>query len=54
VGVFSALVMPAGTAALVGQIPLEELDLIVDPKSREVRVNPASPDVPLLDVLKAC
>jgi clan AA aspartic protease len=51
--VFNALVMPAGTPVLIGQIPLEELDLIVDPKSRDVRVNPASPDVPLLDLLRA-
>jgi clan AA aspartic protease len=45
-----ALVMPEGTPALIGQIPLEGLDLVVDPKSREVRVNPASPDVPLMDL----
>ena len=36
---------------LIGQIPLEELDLIVDPKSRELLVNRASPDAPLLDLL---
>jgi clan AA aspartic protease len=51
--VFNALVEAAGTTALIGQIPLEELDLIVDPKSREVRVNPASPDAPLLEILLA-
>jgi clan AA aspartic protease len=39
-----ALVTPAGTTALIGQIPLEELDLIVDPGSREARVR--SPDGP--------
>lgn len=48
-----ALVMPEGTTALIGQIPLEALDLIVDPKNREVRVNPESPESPLLDLL-AC
>jgi clan AA aspartic protease len=48
-----ALVAPAGTQALIGQIPLENLDLLVDPKSREVRVNPESPDTPLLDLLAA-
>jgi hypothetical protein len=42
-----------GTTALIGQIPLEALDLIVDPKSREVRVNPESPDAPLLEILLA-
>jgi hypothetical protein len=46
-----ALVEAAGTTPLIGQIPLEALDLIVDPKNREVRVNPASPDMPLLDLL---
>jgi clan AA aspartic protease len=51
--VTNALVEAAGTTALIGQIPLEELDLLVDPKSRELRVNPASPDAPLLDMLAA-
>jgi hypothetical protein len=49
----SALVVPAGATALIGQIPLEELDLIVDPKSRALKVNPASPDAPRLDLLSA-
>ena len=51
--VASALVVPAGTIALIGQIPLEELDLIVDAKSRALKVNPASPDIPRLDLLSA-
>lgn len=41
----------AGTTPLIGQVPLETLDLLVDPKSLELRVNPASPDMPLLDLL---
>ncbi len=45
-----ALVLPVGAPVLVGQIPLEGLDLIVDPKNRELRVNPESPDAPLLDL----
>ena len=48
-----ALVEAAGTVPLVGQIPLAELDLVVDPKTREARVNPVSPDAPLLDLLAA-
>lgn len=48
-----ALVAPEGSTPLIGQIALEALDLVVDPKSREVRVNPASPDSPLLDLLRA-
>ena len=51
--VANALVERAGTTALIGQIPLEELDLLVDPKSRKLHVNPASPEVPLLDALSA-
>jgi len=51
--VCDALVGPPGTTPLLGQIQLEELDLIVDPKNRELCVNPASPDAPLLDLLQA-
>ena len=48
-----ALVDRAGTTALIGQILLTGLDLVVDPKSRDVTVNPASPDSPLMDLLMA-
>jgi clan AA aspartic protease len=51
--IVTALVEGVGTTPLIGQIPLEELDLLVDPKSRELRVNPASPDAPLMDALSA-
>jgi clan AA aspartic protease len=46
-----ALVLPAGATPLVGQMQLEALDLVVDPKSRALTVNPASPDQPMLDLL---
>lgn len=52
-GMCEAFVLPAGSTPLIGQVPLEILDLVVDPKSREARVNPASPDMPLLDLLRA-
>lgn len=48
-----ALVVPRGARALIGQIPLEGLDLVVDPKTQEARVNPASPDAPLMDLMYA-
>lgn len=48
-----ALIEEARTTALVGQIPLEELDFAVDPKARTLRVNPESPDAPLLEVCSA-
>jgi len=47
-----ALVPPGAHRVLIGQIPLEALDLVVDPKSRDVRVNPESPDAPLLDLYR--
>lgn len=46
-----ALMIPTGATPLIGQIPLEALDLIVDPRSREVRVNPEHPDFPILDLM---
>ncbi len=49
----SAYVLPAGTTPLVGQIPLEELDLVVDPKRQELRPNPEHPDGPIVDALTA-
>jgi len=48
-----ALVMPAGSTPLIGQMQLEALDLLVDAKSRQATVNPASPDTPLLDLLRS-
>ena len=48
-----ALVLPTGTTPLIGQLQLEELDLIVDATNREVRVNPDSPDMPTIDLLRA-
>jgi clan AA aspartic protease len=48
-----ALAAPEGATALIGQIPLEALDLVVDPRSREIRPNPAHPDGPVLDALRA-
>jgi len=48
-----ALVLPAGSTPLIGQLQLEALDLLVDAKSQQVMVNPASPDMPLLDLLHA-
>lgn len=52
-GSCEAFVLPPGATPLIGQVPLEILDLIVDPKSRDLAVNPASPDMPLLDLLRA-
>jgi clan AA aspartic protease len=48
-----ALVVPAGVTPLIGQVQLEMLDLVVDPRSQEVRPNPRSPDAVMYDMLTA-
>ena len=50
-GEFDALAENRGTVPLIGQVVLEELDLVVDPRSKELRPNPESPDMPMVDVL---
>lgn len=45
-----ALIEPAKTYALLGQIPLEALDLWVDPIGRRLVPNPESPDAPLSEM----
>ena len=48
-----AVMEPMGTQVLIGQIPLEALDLIVDPSTRDVQKNPRSPDLAQNDLLGA-
>lgn len=38
--------MVMGDEVLLGAIPMEDMDLIVRPLTREVMVNPASPNIP--------
>jgi len=38
-----ALVLPGATEVLLGAIPLEDLDVLIDPKSQQLIVNPARP-----------
>ena len=44
VGFTGAIVI--GDQVLVGAIPMEELDLVIIPRTRTLDVNPASPDMP--------
>ena len=44
---------PEGAQTLVGQIILEQLDLIVDPSTRRVIPNPRSPEMPMVEILMA-
>lgn len=43
VGFAGALVM--GDQVLLGSIPMEDMDLVVVPKTRELIVNPSSPNI---------
>jgi len=43
VGFAGALVM--GDQSLLGAIPMEDMDLVVVPQTREVIVNPNSPNI---------
>ena len=43
VGFAGALVM--GDQTLLGAIPLEDMDLVVIPKTRSIDINPASPNI---------
>ena len=52
-GEFNVLAEPEGAQPLVGQIVLEQLDLIVDPSTRKVIPNPRSPEMPMVEVLMA-
>jgi clan AA aspartic protease len=40
-----ALVVPGSTRVLLGAIPMEGMDVLVDPKRERLIVNPESPDV---------
>ncbi|MCW5571015.1 MAG: clan AA aspartic protease [Steroidobacteraceae bacterium] len=42
-----------GQRVLVGAIPLEDMDLVINPATRQVTVNPASPDIPSAIVMRA-
>lgn len=44
-----AIVEEEGTKPLLGQIVLEDLDLLVDCKNGRLMPNPESPDMPLLE-----
>ena len=50
-GEFNALAEAEGSQPLVGQIVLEQLDLVVDSSSRTVIPNPRSPETPMVEIL---
>lgn len=42
-----------GNEALLGAIPLEDMDLVINPRLEKVTVNPASPNIPSALVVTA-
>ena len=50
-GEFNVLAETEGCQPLVGQIVLEQLDLVVDPRARTVIPNPRSPEMPMVEIL---
>jgi clan AA aspartic protease len=46
----NCIVGHTGTTALLGQVALEQMDLLVDCKRHQLIVNPDSPDLPTLRV----
>jgi clan AA aspartic protease len=48
-GEFNALA--GGSQPLIGQIVLEQLDLVIDPNARTVLPNPRSPQMPMVEIL---
>jgi len=51
VGNFDVLAEVAGSQPLVGQIVLEELDLVIHPATRQLTPNPDSPEMPMVEIL---
>ncbi len=40
-----AIVLPGNTEVLLGSIPMEDMDVLIDPKQQKLVVNPAHPYV---------
>ena len=52
-GNFDVLAEEKGSQPLIGQVVLEVLDLVVDPRTRTLIPNPLSPDTPMVEILMA-
>ncbi len=50
-GNFDVLVEAEGSQPLIGQVVLEILDLVVDPRTRTLIPNPMSPEMPMVEIL---
>ena len=52
-GTFDVIGEEEGSQPLMGQVVLEVLDLVVDPRTRKLMPNPASPETPMIDIFMA-
>ena len=50
-GNFDVLTEAQGSQPLIGQVVLEILDLVVDPRTRTLIPNPVSPEMPMMEIL---
>jgi hypothetical protein len=50
-GNFDVLAETEGSQPLIGQVVLEILDLVVDPRTRTLVPNPQSPEMPMVEIL---
>lgn len=49
-GTFDVICEEKGSQPLIGQVVLEVLDLVVDPRTRKLVPNPKSPETPMIDI----
>jgi clan AA aspartic protease len=52
-GTFDVIGEEEGSHPLIGQVVLEVLDLVVDPRTRKLIPNPSSPETPMIDIFMA-
>jgi clan AA aspartic protease len=52
-GTFDVIGEEEGSQSLIGQVVLEVLDLVVDPRTKKLLPNPASPETPMIDIFMA-
>jgi clan AA aspartic protease len=50
VAMVDCIVEEPGARVLIGQVPLEVMDLVVDPKQGTIGPRPESPDMPLIEL----
>lgn len=50
-GNFDVLAEAEGSQPLIGQVALEVLDLVVDPRTKTLIPNPQSPEMPMVEIL---